>query len=66
MAFQNLTPRQLVTFHVPNGIGRHGVERKEKTGRVVMAFPHHVVVNGGGRYGTPHVVNESNFVRAGK
>lgn len=66
MTFQNLLPRQLVTFHVPNGIGRHGVEWKEKTGRVVMTFPDRVVVNGGGRYGTPHVVNENNFVRAGK
>lgn len=66
MSFQNLRPRQLVTFLIPNGIGRHGVEYKEKTGRVVMTFPDRVVVNGGGRHGTPYVVTENNFVRAGK
>ena len=61
--FNNLRPGRRVTFLIPNGIGRNGQEWKEKTGRVVMAFPTHVVVNGGGRYGTPYVVNENNFLK---
>lgn len=55
-------PGDKVKFLIPNGIGRNGVEWKEKTGRVVMVFPTHLVVNGGGRYGTPHVVDERNFL----
>lgn len=64
--FANIKPRSLVTFRIPNGIGRGGVEYKEKSGRAVLCFASHVVVNGGGRYGTPYVVNENNFVRKGK
>lgn len=60
--FNNLRPGKTVRFLIPNGFGRHGQECKEKRGRVVMAFEHHVVVNGGGRHGTPFVVNEKNFV----
>lgn len=63
MTFKNLKPQSRVTFLVPNGIGRNGQEWKQKTGRVVMAFESHVVVNGGGRFGTPHVVDEKNFVK---
>ncbi len=66
MTFQNLRPRQSVTFLIPNGIGRHGVEYKEKTGRVVITFSDRVVVNGGGRHGVPYVVGAGNFLRAGK
>ena len=62
MTFNNLRPGQKVTFLIPNGCGRDGVEWKRKSGKIVMAFPTHVVVNGGGRYGTPYVVNERNFV----
>jgi len=61
--FKNLKSGKRVTFLISNGIGRGGVEYKEKSGRVVLTFPSHVVVNGGGRYGTPYVVNEKNFVR---
>lgn len=61
--FKNLKPGKRITFRIPNGFGRGGQEWKEKSGRVVMAFPSHVVVNGGGRYGTPYVVDEKNFVR---
>ena len=63
MTFNNLRPGKSITFLVSNGIGRHGIEYKEKRGRVVMALASHVVVNGGGRHGTPHVVNEKNFVK---
>jgi hypothetical protein len=61
MTFNNLRVGQMISFLVPNGIGRHGVEWKKKKGRVVMAFASHVVCNGGGKHGTPHVVNERNF-----
>lgn len=64
--FNDLKPRQTITFLIPNGIGRNGAEFKEKTGKIVMAFDTHVVVDGGGGHGTPHVVNEKNFVRKGK
>lgn len=63
--FKNLRPGQRVTFLVPNGIGRNGQEWKKKTGRVVMVFDTHAVINGGGRFGTPHVVTDQNFVGAG-
>lgn len=63
MTFQNKKPGNKVTFLVHAGIGRNGPERKPKTGKVVLAYPTHLVVNGGGRYGTPYVVNEKNFVK---
>lgn len=62
MTFQNLRPGKFVRFLIPNGIGRGGVEYKEKRGKVVLAYASHVVVNAGGKYGTPQVVNEKNFV----
>jgi hypothetical protein len=55
-------PGDKIKFLVPNGIGREGVEWKAKSGKVVMVFPTHVVVNGGGKYGTPHVVDDNNFI----
>lgn len=60
--FEDIKPRSKVTFLIPNGIGRNGVEYKEKTGRVVMRGTYGWVVNGGGRHGTPYVVEEKNFV----
>ena len=62
-ALRDKRPGDRITFLIPNGIGRNGVEWKKKSGRVVMTFPHHVVVNGGGRHGTPYVVSESNFIK---
>ena len=55
-------PGDKVRFLVPNGIGRDGVEYKTVTGRVVMVFNTHLVVNLGGRYGRPGVVTPENFV----
>ncbi len=52
-----------VTILIPNGIGRHGVEWKEKTGRAVMRGPHGWVLNMGGPHGTPGVATEENLVR---
>jgi hypothetical protein len=62
MIFNNLRIGQRVKFLIPNGFGRNGQEWKEKSGRVTLAFPDRVVVNGGGKYGTPYVVTERNFV----
>jgi hypothetical protein len=55
-----------VTILIPNGIGRNGQEWKAKTGRAVMrgALPGSWVLNMGGRYGTPGVATEKNFVSA--
>jgi len=61
--FKNIKPHTTVTFLIPNGFGRNGQEYKQKTGKVVFAYPTHLVVNGGGRYGTPYVVDENNFVK---
>lgn len=63
MSFANLKPRDKVTFLIPNGTNRFGeITWKKKTGRVVMTFANHVVVNGGGRHGTPYVVDANNFI----
>lgn len=62
MTFKNLKPGQKVKFLAPYGIGRNGQEWAEKTGKVVIAFPTYVVVNGGGRQGTPYVVDSTNFL----
>jgi hypothetical protein len=48
----------------PNGLGRNGVEYKEKTGKVVIVNKDSLVLNAGGRHGTPAVVTAKNFVRA--
>lgn len=53
-AFQNARPGDRVTIRTPHGSTR--------TGRVVMCFPHHLVLNGGGKHGTPLVADASNFV----
>lgn len=60
--FNNLRPGKRIRYLLPSGKGRNGPEYKEHTGRVVMVFPHHVVCNGGGRHGIPHVVDANNFV----
>ncbi len=54
-----------VTALFPNGIGRNGREYKERTGTAnpLLIFPgSHVVINLGGRYGTPGVVDVNNIV----
>jgi hypothetical protein len=63
-----------ITFWIPNGISItrqdnkiiRGMTSKKKSGRVVMAFDTHCVVNGGGRYGTPYVVDSDNFISEGR
>jgi hypothetical protein len=60
--FMGIRPGDRVALQVPNGIGRYGQEYKTVSGRAVMCFDTHVVVNLGGRYGTPGVVTEDNYV----
>lgn len=61
--FQNGRPGDRVTIRVPNGIGRNGLEFKEASGRVVMAFAGHLTLNMGGKFGRPGVATDANFVR---
>jgi len=51
-----------VTIQIPNGIGRHGQEWKEATGRAVMRGPVDWVLNMGGPHGTPGVACAQNIV----
>lgn len=57
MNFQNIRPRARVMYR-----DRFGQER---TGRAnpLLIFPTHVVLDIGGKYGTPQVVNDSNYIR---
>lgn len=57
-AFKGLRPGDRVTIRTPQG--------QERTGRVVMTFPEHVVLNMGGAHGTPGIANERNFVRVAR
>ena len=61
--FRNLHVGQFVTFLVPNGIGRKGVEWKQKRAKVIMRFAGHVLCGGSWR---GNVVDDKNFVKAGK
>jgi len=52
-----------------NGIGAGSTvwfltpQKQERSGRVVMSFPTHLVLNCGGSHGTPAVVNNKNYLR---
>ena len=37
-------------------------QKQERTGRCVMAFPSHAVLNMGGNHGTPGVATDENVV----
>lgn len=64
--FKNLRVGQYVNYLIPNGLsiknGQITQDWKLKRSRVVMAFENHVVVNGGGRFGNPRVVDENNYL----
>lgn len=66
--FKNLVGGQRVYFRQYAGLGRNGAEYKEASGKVnaLLIFADHVVLNIGGKYGTPQVVDENNFIRAGR
>ena len=65
---RRIKPNDRVTIRIPNGLGRNGVEWKEKTGRAVICNhlrdPNNltVVLNMGGAYGTPGVACVENIV----
>lgn len=65
MNWKDLIGKSIV-FLIPAGRSRHGQEYAEKSGRVTLAFDTHCVVNGGGRHGTPFVVDDNNFVKVGR
>lgn len=52
--WNDISPGSTVTFKSPQG--------QERKGKVVMAFPTHLVLNCGGAHGTPAVVDEKNYV----
>lgn len=51
-----------VTILVYAGMGRHGAEWKEGTGKAVMRGPHGWVLNMGGAHGTPGIADSTNVV----
>lgn len=68
MSFQNLKGGDKVRFWRPAGLGiKNGKAVQEYakcTAKVqpLLVFATHVVVNLGGKYGTPFVVDASNFI----
>jgi hypothetical protein len=67
VAYNDIQVGDRVVCLVHAGIGRNGPEKKEKAGKVVMRSLHGGwVLNGGGKHGTPVVVDANNFVRASR
>lgn len=67
MSFANIRPGDRVTIRVPAGRRTDGThETKRSTGRAVLVFPDHAVLNMGGRHGTPGVATEENLVKVSK
>ena len=65
VAYEDIKHGDRVTCLIPNGRGRNGVEYKEKVGHAVMhSSTGGWVLNGGGRHGTPVLVDDENFVKA--
>ena len=56
--FKEIQVGDSVTMSTPQG--------QEVRGKAVMKGPHGWVINIGGRFGTPKVVNESNFIKMRK
>lgn len=56
MSFMGIRPGDRVTFSTP----QH--ERRTGRAQLLLVFESHVVVNLGGRYGTPQVVDSSNYI----
>lgn len=63
---RSIRPGDAVTVKLPAGIGRHGIDYQEKTGRAVLCFPTHAVLNMGGRHGTPAVATPDNIIEVRK
>lgn len=65
MSFMNLKGGDRVEFRQYAGLGLKGPEYKNRVAKVqrLLVFDDHVIVNLGGPYGTPGLVDASNFVR---
>lgn len=68
MSFQNLKGGDRIRFLRPNGLklqgGKATPEYRATTAKVqrLLVFEDHVVVNLGGQYGTPYVVDSTNYI----
>lgn len=68
MSFENLRGGDRIRFRMPGGLGikagRTFREYSERTAKVqpMLVFETHVVVNLGGRHGTPFVVDAENYI----
>ena len=56
--FKDIQVGDSVTMKTPQG--------QELRGKAVMKGPHGWVINIGGRFGTPKIVNENNFIKMRK
>jgi hypothetical protein len=56
--FRSASVGDRVTIVTPHG--------NERTGRVVMKFSSHLVLNLGGAHGTPGIADDSNTIRVNK
>ena len=62
MSFKNLRGGDTIEFWRRNGAGQPRTLIRARV-QHLLVFPEHVVVNLGGRYGTPYVVDATNFER---
>lgn len=64
MSFKNIQPGQRVKFRQYAGLGLKGPEYKQAVAPVnaLLIFDDRVVVNVGGKFGRPQVVNAENFI----
>lgn len=62
MAFMGLKGGDRIVFVMPNGAGQPWVKKSARV-QPLLVFENHVVVNLGGQYGTPYVVNVGNFLK---
>ena len=68
MSFENLKGGDRIRYWRANGTklegGKAVTDWKQKVAKVqpLLVFADHVVVNEGGRYGTPYVVDAGNYI----
>ena len=63
----NARPGDRVVVRLPAGLAIRGgkavQEYAERTGKVILTFPDRLILNMGGRYGTPAVATTDNIVK---
>lgn len=64
MSYKGIKPGDKIKFKQYAGLGLKGPEYRDAVAKVnpLLIFDEHVVVNVGGKHGTPQVVDGSNFV----